>query len=167
MIELKKNNKGYCLILQPNCSADWQMNRQIILAVGLVSAVVALGFAAIGAWLILPFAGLEMLALGSALYWVNRHQHHRHILWLEQGLLRIEKGYRWPSQSWQWPVEEVALHVSDDDLSSPLCISLCQGSSQVEIGEFLTREDSQQLISTLRTLGLATRGYSHHDSWQA
>ncbi len=167
MIELQKNNDRVCLILQPNCSANWQMNKQIIIGVSLVSALVAGGFAAIGAWLILPFAGLEILALSGSLYWVNLHQNYRQILWLEQGRLRIEKGYYRPQQSWQWPISDVAVHVSDDDTGRALSISLSQGASQVEIGEFLTREDSQQLLLTLRQLGLNLRGYSQQESWQA
>jgi uncharacterized membrane protein len=167
VIELQKNNDRVCLILQPNCSADWQMNKQIIIGVGLVSALVACSFAAIGAWLILPFAGLEILALSGSLYWVNLHQNYRQILWLEQGRLRIEKGYHRPQQSWQWAINDVAVHVSDDDAGRALSISLSQGVSQVEIGEFLTREDSQQLLLTLRQLGLNLRGYSQQESLQA
>ena len=167
MIELKKCDKGFCLILQPNCSANWQMNKQIILGVGLVSTLVALGFAAIGAWLILPFAGLELLALSGSLYWVNLHQNYRQILWLEQGHIRIEKGYYRPNESWRWALAEVAVHVSDDDASRALSICLSQGASNVEIGEFLTREDSQRLLATLRQMGLSLRGYSQPESLQA
>ena len=61
----------------------------------------------------------------------------------------------------------MAVHVSDDDAGRALSISLSQGVSQVEIGEFLTREDSQQLLLTLRQLGLNLRGYSQQESLQA
>jgi uncharacterized membrane protein len=59
-----------------------------------VSFGIAIAFALKGAWLILPFAGLEMLVLGAALYVVAR------------------RGCRWQTVSIQGDQVEVVEHDS-------------------------------------------------------
>ncbi len=48
------------------------------------------GFAVFGAWAILPFAGLEMLALAAAFCCVSRHAGDYEKFVAEQGTLRVE-----------------------------------------------------------------------------
>lgn len=59
-----------------------------------VSFSIAIAFALKGAWLILPFAGVEMLVLGAALYVVAR------------------RGCRWQTVSIQGDQVEVVEHDS-------------------------------------------------------
>ncbi len=59
-------------LIRPNCSLSWRDAVRFYLGMVLVSFSIAIAFALKGAWLILPFAGLEMLALGIALYVVAR-----------------------------------------------------------------------------------------------
>lgn len=59
-------------MVRPNCSLSWRDALRFYLGMILVSFGIATGFALQGAWLVLPFAGLEMLVLGAALYVVGR-----------------------------------------------------------------------------------------------
>lgn len=59
-------------VIRPNCSLLWRDAVRFYLGMVLVSFGIAGGFAFYGAWLVLPFAGLEMLVLGAALYSVAR-----------------------------------------------------------------------------------------------
>lgn len=165
MIEFRPSNTSpphqACLILKPNCSASWRFNKQLIVAIGLLSAVIAGGFAAIGAWLILPFAGLEIAALSAALYWVNWHLHYRQVLWFEEDKLVIEEGYYKPRQSYRWAVAASFICVTEQAANrQALAIYLASGSERVRLGEFLTDDDQRKLLTLLRQLGLQTRSYS-------
>lgn len=162
MITRQQHSKGsQCLILAPNRSADWQANQRLILVVALCSAVIAGTFTYIGAWVILPFAGVEVLGLSAALYWVNWHQYYRQVLWFEGSELRIEKGFYRPSHCWRWQRQHTAIHVSESSISgNPLTIYLAQGCLRVPIGEFLSADDCQVLLHTLKELGLNTRSFS-------
>lgn len=161
MIALYDKPHGYCLVLAPNRSASWHSNKCLLLIVGAVITAIAVGFAAIGAWMIVPFAGLEMLALGSALYWVNWQLHYRQVLWFDGQQLRIEKGHYGPRQQWCWSRRDTAVHVSEQALPGrPLNIHLSCGALSIPIGEFLSADDSQALLQTLQQLGLTTRGFS-------
>ncbi len=64
---------GFLVVLKRNCSIS---PRGLLLVFALLAAL-ALGiasvFAALGAWLILPFAGLELALLGAAFWLTARH----------------------------------------------------------------------------------------------
>ena len=57
------NNEVFSLTLRRSCSLDAVERRRAFLLAALVSALIALAFAVVGAWPILPFAGLEVAAL--------------------------------------------------------------------------------------------------------
>jgi len=64
---------GFEVLLKRNCSIS---PGRLLLVFGLLSALsmgIAAGFAMLGAWLILPFAGLEVLVLGGAFWLTARH----------------------------------------------------------------------------------------------
>ena len=64
---------GYSLVARRNNSLT-STGRLIVFAfIFVVSVGIALAFAVLGAWLILPFAGLEMLVLYLAFRYVDRH----------------------------------------------------------------------------------------------
>ncbi len=161
MITRQDSNGRQCLILAPNRSADWQTTKRLIIAIALVSTLIAGGFTYIGAWVILPFAGMEVLALSAALYWANWNQYYRQVLWFEGNEVRIEKGFYRPRDCWRWQRQSTAIHVSEaPGINNSLAIHLAQGATRVAIGEFLNAHDSQMLLKTLKELGLNTRSYS-------
>ena len=66
MIEYKEGEfKEF--IIKPNSSLSWKGNKIFFFMLFFVSFVIAFSFAMVGMWLIVPFTGLEMILLGSAL----------------------------------------------------------------------------------------------------
>lgn len=64
---------GYTLVARRNNSLSSTGRLVVFALIFVVSIGIAVAFAALGAWLILPFAGLEMLVLFVAFYYVERH----------------------------------------------------------------------------------------------
>lgn len=64
---------GSSLLLKRNCSISPGGMLRVFALLALSSLCIAAGFALAGAWLILPFAGLEVLALGAAFIVNARH----------------------------------------------------------------------------------------------
>lgn len=64
---------GYKIIARPNNSLSPETSVKIMVVLIAAVLLVALGFALMGAWLVLPFAGLEILAFAYAFYIVNLH----------------------------------------------------------------------------------------------
>lgn len=61
---------GNCVHVKRHCSISPQGLASVYGALAAVSLGIAVAFAALGAWLILPFAGLEIAALCAA-FWVT------------------------------------------------------------------------------------------------
>jgi uncharacterized membrane protein len=139
------------IIAQPNCSANWRSNQLVLLAISIPSLAIAIGFALMGAWPILPFAGLELLALGSALYYVNWKLQYRHVITLSDDSVRIDKGFYVPKESWKFPRQGTGLAIVPEQhpWDGP-ALSLQRTGESVLVGEFLNRDDSLKLADLLR-----------------
>jgi len=152
MVYRQEGGRVEVIIAEPNRSASWETNKWVLAAMCVLSGAIALGFAALGAWPILPFAGLEMLALGSALYYVCWKLRYRHVITLDDRSIHIQKGHYYPRQEWRFEVADAALSVTPErhPWDSPDISLFCDGE-QVSLGEFLNREDSLHLLKLLRT----------------
>ena len=139
------------IIAKPNHSSTWRGNLYALLAISVPSLGAAIGFTLLGAWPILPFAGLELMALGCALYYVNWKLQYRHVITVSDDDVRIEKGFYHPKQSWEFPRQRAGLRITPQHhpLDGPE-LSLHDRSESVSIGEFLTRDDTMELVSLLR-----------------
>jgi uncharacterized membrane protein len=139
------------IVARPNQSASWRANLWLLLLLSIPVLTIATGFALLGAWLILPFAGVEVLALGAALYHVSRKQQYRHVITVSDDSVRIDKGYHCPLQRWRFARDSTGLAVTTErhPWEAP---SLCMHDrhESVRLGEFLTRDDSLKLLDLLR-----------------
>ena len=151
MVTCTRSNSGLMIVARPNQSASWRANLYTLLALCVPSLGAAIAFAAMGAWPILPFAGLEMLALGSALYYVNWKLQYRHVITFSDDSVRIDKGHYYPRQSWHLTRKGVGLSITPEQhpWDSPE-LAVHDRDQQVGIGEFLNRDDARELIELLR-----------------
>ncbi len=151
MVYQQKKDDSEVIVAEPNRSASWQANKYALIAMCCLSAVIATGFALIGAWPILPFAGLEMLALGGALYYVCWKLQYRHVITLREDKIHIQKGHYHPRESFELPLEESRLAVEPEQhpWDGPK-ISLQHRGEDISLGEFLNKQDSENLLSLLR-----------------
>jgi len=139
------------IVAAPNHSASWQANKSVLIAMCCLSGVIAGGFALVGAWPILPFAGLEMLAVASALYYVCWKLQYRHVVTLEENKVRIHKGHYHPRQQWCFDRDNTTIQVvSQPHPWDAPQISLCNRGEQLTLGEFLSKEDTNTLLQRLR-----------------
>jgi len=149
------------IIAQPNRSATWRQNKLLIAALSVWCLLIATGFALAGAWVILPFAGIELLGVATGLYYVSWKLSHRHVISFEGSNLRIEKGVYFPKQIWNFPRDTLSISVERQAHPwDPLKIILCGPVEQVCVGEFLNKDDSNALLSSLRQQGVPV----HNDS---
>ena len=63
----------FCVLSRRNDSLGSRGRWQLFAALCAVSLGLALGFAAFGAWLVLPYSALEMAVLYLAFLWIERH----------------------------------------------------------------------------------------------
>lgn len=160
MVYQQSRDSEDIIVAEPNRSASWQANKVVLIAMCCLSGVIATGFALVGAWPILPFAGLEMLALGSALYYVCWKLRYRHVVIVEDARVLIQKGHYHPRQQWCFARDSTSIQVTTQPhpWDAPL-ISLCHRGEQVSLGEFLNKDDADKLLQLLRQR-LRVQGYA-------
>ena len=146
-----KSGKGYRLIITPNCSISWRHLVIFYIATCCVAMIIALFFALQGKWLIVPFSGLEMLALGGALYISSRNSHYREVITSSDKRVKIEKGIRRIRH--QWVFERCWLRLqdeSDDGEKGRRKIALGSHGTYVEVGGFLSDIEKDELAFRLK-----------------
>jgi len=65
----------YSVTARPNCSLSAASTLCVFSIIACITLAIALGFALLGAWLVLPFAGLELVVLWLCFHHVWRHVH--------------------------------------------------------------------------------------------
>jgi uncharacterized membrane protein len=83
-------DSGFHIVVKRNCSIAPAALWRVFGLIALVSISIGTGFAMAGAWLILPFAGLEIAALGLAFLLVGRHAGDYERIELDSGSLTVE-----------------------------------------------------------------------------
>lgn len=81
----------YSITGRPNCSLSPAGSLCVFLIIALVTLSIAFGFFLIGAWLVLPFAGAELLALYFCLHYVWRHVQDYERLTIDHDKVLVEK----------------------------------------------------------------------------
>ncbi len=151
MVSSTRTATRLMIVARPNQSATWNANLLLLLLLAIPMLTIAVLFALLGAWLILPFAGVELLALGAALYRVNWKLQYRHVITVSGDSVTIDKGYHTPLQHWQFARASAGLAITTErhPWDGP---ALCMHDSHesVVLGEFLNREDSLKLIDLLK-----------------
>lgn len=167
MIEVSETPQQWRMVLRPNRSADWQFNKYLLMALGGISFCIAAGFALIGAWVIIPFAGLEILALSLALYWVCWKLSFCHCITIEGNECLIEKGVYYPRQSWRWTMEHTSVAIQSQAPTANARCFVQSTDTSVEIGEFLDDTETQAMIRALQESKLVIRSFGPEEKIDA
>ena len=143
-------NNTFRLTLKPNRSISWRGNLIFLLLISTPILIIAFGFLYVGAPIILPFAGLEILIVLFASYYVYQKTNKQEIIIISPEKLIIEKGKFRPETSiefireWAYVFVERAKHPW-----YPVHIVISSKGQRVPVGEFLTDDDKKILIEKM------------------
>ena len=141
------------IVVSPNRSLSPRGAVIFFLSVAAVVLTVAGTYAALGFWPILPFAGLELLALAVCLYIVQARGLYREVITIDKDCVTIERGRGRPS-------EEIVFnrHWARIELTSPEArnhapmLRVREGDRQCEIGHCLNDSQRRTLYRRLQEL---------------
>ena len=138
-------------VLTPNCSISWRELVLFYLLTCVVALAIGVLFTLNGMWLVLPFSGLEMLALGACLYHVSRKAYRQEVITLDQRRTRIEKGVQRVIESWEFETPWMRL-IDESCGASGRQRRLALGShgKYVEVGDFLDNSEKDRLAFKLK-----------------
>jgi uncharacterized membrane protein len=151
---------GECrIVISPNRSISWAQLVSVYLFICLTSFSIALVFAFLGYWVVLPFSGLEMLVLGVALYWTNKMFLRKEVISSSNGVVKIEKGYNHPDQSWEFDLywTQINLH-KGVEFHAKTFIYMGSHGRFVELGSFLNEAEKESLVFALNE-GIISAGF--------
>jgi uncharacterized membrane protein len=140
------------IAIQPNRAASWRANRIFLLAIGATLALIAGGFALLGAWLILPFAGIEILILASLLWYVYTGHSRREVVHFSDAEVVVEKGRNQPVSKWKCLRPWCRFKLYNSHPWYPQRLKLRCHHREIEIGEFLTDNERNELRAYLRQI---------------
>ena len=89
-VPFRDGNAGFSLTLKRNCSISPAGLAGVFAALACAVVAIGVGFAVAGAWLVLPFAGLEVLLFGWAYVAYARRAADYERIELEAGRLMVE-----------------------------------------------------------------------------
>ena len=81
----------YKIIARPNNSLSPENSLKLMMVLAIIAFMVALAFTHVGAWLVLPFAGSELLAFSYAFYYVYLHSSDFESIAIENDKIIVEK----------------------------------------------------------------------------
>jgi len=130
--------------LAPNKSSSINENLVFFGFLSLICLTFGIGFFFIGATMILPFAGLEVLALVLILRinrkWLNQKQ----VLHLDKLYVKIEKDDK------KMIFDRFLSKFLVEENNSKKVIYLKSSNKKIEIGPFLNEEEKEELINLLK-----------------
>jgi len=155
MVELHSDNSAHLVVLSPNKSMTWETNKKILLVMFFVSMIIGLAFTYVGAWMVLPFAGLEILLVGAGMYYVCWTLNFKQTISIQAESFVVQKGVYYPKHEWRWQTSQTRLikQASNYRLGTPN-LFLKNLNQTIEIGEFLNRADKKTLLESLLNLGI-------------
>lgn len=141
---------GFCCDLAPNRSASWRHTQQFLVAVTVVSALVAVFFMAMGAWLVAPFAGLEVLAVSAGLYSVARASYRCERIRIDDADVLVGSGVGQPRQWVRFPRAFARVRFEPARGHARSRLHIGASGRYVEVGAFLNEPERCQLAGQLR-----------------
>ena len=142
---------GYTIIARPNNSLSPDDSIKLLAAMATVAFLIAIGFASIGAWLVLPFAGLEILAFTYAFYTIYLHADDFESITIEEDRVVVEKrNYKESTKTvfqryWAQVNVRDVLTIKGSNGKSALFIS--SHGNEVEFGRNFISDEQRTLLA--------------------
>lgn len=141
------------VIIYPNASLDFKGSVLLLGSLILVMAPIGAVLAGLGYWLVLPFMGLELVALAAALYVVHRGNQYREMIRFQDNEVIIGAGTGAMRNdirlSRAWTRIELLPRRS---LTANTRLVLSAMGRRVEVGSGLTERERAALCVRLREL---------------
>jgi len=138
-------------VIRPNRAMPWRDLLRFYLGMVFVSFSIAIGFAWYGAWMVLPFAGLEMLVLGVALYVVARRSTRYQVITIYNDRLEFadcgSRGVKSQTLKRAW-IQVVLEPAAINGHMSRLVLR--SHGKETEVAEYLTEIERTNLAHDLR-----------------
>ncbi len=143
-LPFRDGNAGFSLILKRNCSISPAGLAGVFGALAALTLAIGAAFALAGAWLVLPFAGLEIAALGVAYLAYARRAADYERIELAGGRLTIEVAEADRMSRYQVEARQARVYVEAD------LVVLRGAGEELQLGRHLDAERRVEFAAQLQ-----------------
>jgi len=141
----------YNFLIRPNRSMTAKGMTLFVVFVGVAVFLVAMRFVLLGAWVVLPFAMLEVALLAAGFWLYERASRYRETVQLSRKNILITQESVKGRKSWQFnPYWVKVLFLPDSNDWYPSQLIIGSHGEQVEIGVCLTNQERGELSIALK-----------------
>ena len=152
MVEVSTFEQQVQLHLSPNRSATWQQTKYLIAAFAFFISSIAIAWTIVGAWVILPFEGLEVGLLAVIMYMVSKATYRWETILVSVDNIHVSCSN---GATLCFPRLDTSLFYQKDlSLKSISRLILQTPLQQFELGTFLNSEDKEQVRDSLDQAGI-------------
>lgn len=142
---------GQVWVLPRNCAISPYQLLAVFGSVAVVSLGIAGVWAALGHWVILPYAVLECLALGLAFVMYCRHAQDREQVVLQGEMVRIESSVGGVAQVQELPRHGIRVQWQEESaVGSSGLVRVRSGGQQALLGRFVDLDRRKQFVEEFR-----------------
>jgi uncharacterized membrane protein len=145
---LEADSPAYVHFSKPNRSLGLEARRWVLAGIAATVLAIALGAAALGAWPVMPFAGLEVALLAAAFHVLRRHD--ADFERLEIGAHEIRVEVREAERLTRFVAHRPWARVEMSSRGSRCTLRLAYAGRTVPLGRMLSDEGRRQLAQSLR-----------------
>ncbi|MBT0587469.1 DUF2244 domain-containing protein [Alteromonas oceanisediminis] len=158
MISTDYQGDDVMITLTPNRSASWSHTKYLMAIMVFFVMVIALAWGIVGAWVILPFAGIEVGLLAYIMYRVSQATYRSETVKVTANEVTYVRGkLSGKSQRSYITLSRDELHIDVIETENNWClpdIRLITPEHTISVGSFLNLPDRQQLTDLLRDCGI-------------
>ena len=140
------------ILITRNSSLTRTQIKLIIGFFAIVLGTIATVFYIQGVWMVLPFAGLELLAVSAGFYTCLRHKHDFELIKVGNNQVEVKRQVANRKQSYCFQIywTKICLEMTKGWYPSRLWVR--SKGRHVELGQWLTDTERQQLATRLKNL---------------
>ncbi len=140
------------LIVTANRSMSWKANLYLAASLGVICMGIAIAMATYGLWMVIPFAGLEIVFIVGCLYFTLRRLSRQEVITVNNEAITVEWGYNTPDVTVNLPRRWSRLSYRCEDSAFEVGeLSLSAHGKRYCLGRCLNREEKKALYSELQT----------------
>ncbi len=134
------------IVVKPNCSLTVKNTIRLVVGLAAISMLIGIGFALAGAWLVLPFAGLEIVAIAYAFYYIYQRSGDFESITIQDDSVIVEKyGYKASDKAvFQRYWARVSLR---KQISGRGALFIGSHGKEVEFGRHFVNDEQRELLA--------------------
>lgn len=160
-----RHGEGCRFVIRPNRSLTWTQTKFVYLSLASVCLVVATGFTVMGFWLVLPFAGAEVIALGAGFYYCALGGKTTEVVCVDDRRVAVEKSHPAPHRVCEFERAWAKIALLPARIQwYPSRLVIRSHGKQVQLGAFLSEAERRKLAGELGraiTTDESTSGAKH------